>query len=285
MIFYKATGFVAVIVVVWLLVSCSDNSPAPSVPQTKLAFNESVQQLRERHSEAEKASNGVMEKTAEAAALTFLRKTPHRADGWVATVDSVSAEGEETVVTAKQDETTFHLVLFQPSGISAAASLARGDRVDFSGDLGEEQSLTTSGALREPEFRFYPESLTKQQTPIATQSRQAIATNIAENKATDAARHPSLDAEYTFEGGIVRFRNVDKFPWRNCRGEINSHGFSYGYEANLGDTEPGELLTIEPNQFANQDGERFNSLTHKLQSFWLDCDTPKGRGSTGFQAP
>lgn len=40
--------------------------------------------------------------------------------------------------------------------MSIQRSLKKDDQILFSGNLGNESSLTINGALSEPEFRFYP---------------------------------------------------------------------------------------------------------------------------------
>jgi hypothetical protein len=69
--------------------------------------------------------------------------------------------------------------------------------------------------------------------------------------------------------------NVDPFYWKNCRIDINAHGFSYGYSLTV--PEIGNPVYLDVTEFATSDGERFSPFERKLLSVDIACDTPNGR--------
>jgi uncharacterized protein len=102
---------------------------------------------------------------------------------------------------------------------------------------------------------------------------------------SSSAKKPSLSPKYSFIGGQMRVQNGDTFTWHNCYGEINQIGFHFGYRTALGDVEPGQFVALVPGDFTKSDGERYNPANYKLKSFWIDCDTPGGSASSGFELP
>jgi hypothetical protein len=88
---------------------------------------------------------------------------------------------------------------------------------------------------------------------------------------------PSLNAAVHFDGEEFTVRNSDGFAWKNCTFNINLKVFDSGYEASAKEISAGGSATLPARGFANSDGERFNSETHVVKTFVVDCDTPAGK--------
>lgn len=88
---------------------------------------------------------------------------------------------------------------------------------------------------------------------------------------------PDLTAAVRFTGTQFVITNNDSFNWSNCKLEINSGWVSGGYELRTDVIGPRSTATVGAMQFAKSDGQRFNPLSMKPNSFSITCDTPKGR--------
>lgn len=87
-----------------------------------------------------------------------------------------------------------------------------------------------------------------------------------------------LQARVSFTGTQFVITNSDTFDWTNVKLEVNSHGLSDGYTVHVPRIGAGGTYTVGAMQFAKDDGERFNPLTHKAQNLSVWCDTPNGNG-------
>ena len=86
-----------------------------------------------------------------------------------------------------------------------------------------------------------------------------------------------LQGFFQFDGLRLRVSNVDAFPWKNCRIDVNAHGLSHGYSLFVAEiTDP---VYLDIREFVTSDGERFNPIERKPQSIDIACDTPNGRES------
>jgi hypothetical protein len=62
--------------------------------------------------------------------------------------------------------------------------------------------------------------------------------------------------------------------------KLNPAAFSFSsFSLTLGDMKAGHPTTIAASDFTLRDGERFNPLTHEIQSLYVSCTTPNGQQS------
>lgn len=106
----------------------------------------------------------------------------------------------------------------------------------------------------------------------------ASETGSGSRKPASASTSVDLAAAVRFTGTQFVITNNDAFNWSNCRMEINSGIARGGYELRAPLIAARSTSTVGAMQFAKRDGERFNPISMKPNSFSIACDTPQGRG-------
>jgi hypothetical protein len=101
--------------------------------------------------------------------LEFMKKTPHNAFQWIATVDRVKRDGAMVVLNAIYGMHSYSFYIYDPQGVKIAEQFIGGEEVVFSGNLGPERSITILGSLVAPSFNMYPTRLSSKHGEI-TQS-------------------------------------------------------------------------------------------------------------------
>lgn len=130
------------------------------LPESQQAFNQSIEKIRKNYNEAVASKNDFPRQNAEAEFVAYLRESSHVSENWAAEVATIAASSrlfdDPVSIIAEQDTQIYHLLISDSDAVNWAKNLKKGDRVVFSGTLGKEQSLTISGGISAPEFRFYP---------------------------------------------------------------------------------------------------------------------------------
>lgn len=146
---------VIVVLNLLILIGCSGSD----VPSSQTEFARLILAFEDRYKAADRSGNEVQKSAVEAEIIQFLRETPHRADDWRATVKSISDGDGHRMVVAKHRDMEFTLKLIDEKAKLWGAGLERGAEIEFSGQLGRENSITIYGGLAEPEFAFFPEQV------------------------------------------------------------------------------------------------------------------------------
>lgn len=89
----------------------------------------------------------------------FLHSSPPNAVLWNAEVLDVKRSGDDIVINAEYGEQIYRLKIIDQQAKEIAKSFAEGDKIKFSGNIGQEVSKTLFGALAAPEFSLYPTSV------------------------------------------------------------------------------------------------------------------------------
>ncbi len=87
-----------------------------------------------------------------------------------------------------------------------------------------------------------------------------------------------LGAAVRFTGTQFLISNNDAFIWSNCELEINGGIVRGGYQFTAPVIQAQSTSTVGAMQFAKSEGERFNPVSMKANSFSIACDTPQGKG-------
>jgi len=87
-----------------------------------------------------------------------------------------------------------------------------------------------------------------------------------------------LRALIEFDGAQFKIANNDSFDWTSVKMEINSKFLSSGFVLRTPRLNAHNIYTVGAMQFAKKDGQKFNPYTHKVQTFVIRSDTPKGIG-------
>lgn len=132
------------------------------MPVGQVAFTQQIDALVGELETASEGTNSLVEDEVEERAIKYLRKTPHEAVSWVASVESVSSSSKKIKITTIIASHTYYLKVYpSDAAIEFSLTLAEGDIVVFSGSIGAEDSFTIKGGLEDPEFIFYPKSIKK----------------------------------------------------------------------------------------------------------------------------
>jgi hypothetical protein len=117
-----------------------------------------------------------------------------------------------------------------------------------------------------------------------THTSEQSGSGVAATEATPATVMPlpipELKAAVSNNGLILRVINNDTFNWEDCHIDVNPHGFSHGYQLKLTSVARGST-DFETTDFATSDGERFDSMTRKIQEVDIVCHLPSGTASWG----
>jgi len=94
-----------------------------------------------------------------------------------------------------------------------------------------------------------------------------------------------LPLNVTIDSTDTKFRihNHSDFAWTNCTFSLNEKSGGGGYYVQIATVSAKKWIVLEAMQFANDGGKRFNPFTHKATELNMQCDTPDGRASGGFQ--
>lgn len=132
---------------------------------------------------ANASNNSIQLKTAEQAAQYFKDNAILSVKDWIAAVTSVETIDDTTLINAKADTHIYTLMVISDAAKDAAATLSKDDLIVFDGEIGKERSFSLAGALRNPEFRFYPHRITVQKTGTTyTQTSEEIASAEAKER-------------------------------------------------------------------------------------------------------
>ncbi|MBA7536762.1 hypothetical protein ES705_29026 [subsurface metagenome] len=80
-----------------------------------------------------------------------------------------------------------------------------------------------------------------------------------------------LNAKIGFSETQVRIINNNSFDWTNVKFTIN-----YNWDLETPIIKAGHTYTVGLGRFTADDGEKFNSWTHKAEHFNIRCDIPNG---------
>ncbi len=95
---------------------------------------------------------------------------------------------------------------------------------------------------------------------------------------------PKLNGAFSSRGAAFELTNNDEFDWSNCDLKINYELLgSDGYQIVIPSVNSREVRTISAMELANNDGQRFEPVTHKAKKVYIECDTPRGKADTGWE--
>ncbi|HEY6927702.1 MAG TPA: hypothetical protein VI653_29775 [Steroidobacteraceae bacterium] len=87
-----------------------------------------------------------------------------------------------------------------------------------------------------------------------------------------------LTATVSMSYGALIVQNHDAFAWKNCVLRLNPHGLSDGYAFTVSLVKSADEAHVLPSQFVDENGLRFDLVTHKPMTLVIQCDIPGGRG-------
>jgi hypothetical protein len=97
---------------------------------------------------------------------------------------------------------------------------------------------------------------------------------------------PSLSVKANMNGELISIKNTDGFAWQDCVAIINPPLFSFSkFRLKFGDLKAGHSTMVAASDFTKSDGERFNPITHEVQSLFITCTTPQGQQSWMRSSP
>ncbi|MBL4763545.1 MAG: hypothetical protein JKY93_12715, partial [Gammaproteobacteria bacterium] len=146
------------LVVLLVLGGCSDSTDFVT-SAGQLSFADDVGQLSADYDAALDGNNEHQIKAVEERYQSSLKKSDYVADNWLARVDYV---GDDFTIETQVMPYSFQLMLFSPDAVEMAKQLSKGDLISFSGSLGGERSITVTGGIGQPEFKFFPTMIKKQ---------------------------------------------------------------------------------------------------------------------------
>lgn len=91
---------------------------------------------------------------------------------------------------------------------------------------------------------------------------------------------PTLSATVRMSGMQLHVTNDDVFTWTDCVIDING-GIRSGFTQRIARIAAGETVSGGLMAFTRSGGERFNPITHAVESVSVRCGTPQGRGYWG----
>lgn len=145
-----------------IIVGCGEQDQKPKVaaPKTEqIQLLTATKELSKQLEQVRAGNNEAATRTVENNIKRAIKSQSVTANGWVATVEKIMEIEDETVVLANYESSEFMLKLVSKDARSWATGLKSGDTIEFSGNMGKEASVTLDGALRNPEFRFYPAAI------------------------------------------------------------------------------------------------------------------------------
>lgn len=177
---YSAVLIAAVIISTTVACSSGDSKKQPQAPQSQKNLSELAAKNHTALEAAQNTENEIAKKEAERQALAVAEKDlkgrTFIADNWVAKVKNVREINKYPEVIAEFENQTYTLRIPEKTMKSWVSTLIIGETIIFSGNLGTERSVSTSGAARNPEFKFFPTSVKRISDPIYfTQSPTVIA--------------------------------------------------------------------------------------------------------------
>ena len=158
-----ALGVIFALLLVLIIISAVF-SPSKA-PQSQVVFTEQLNKLRRLMKVEEDGSNGSRINTVKEYVEIFINE-PRDVELWYAKVESVNEYEGIVYIKAQYKEgqhdsyidyaQIFTLQIFDSQSKKIVANLRKGDDIFFSGQLGNERSITFSGGLEQPEYRFPP---------------------------------------------------------------------------------------------------------------------------------
>jgi hypothetical protein len=87
---------------------------------------------------------------------------------------------------------------------------------------------------------------------------------------------PGLNAFIQLSGAQFIITNMDSYDWRNVKMEVSGGSPSGGHTLYRPMFRAGEVYTVEPIQFLDPAGNRFNLYQTRPRRFSICADTPNG---------
>ncbi|MFL0980262.1 hypothetical protein [Vibrio parahaemolyticus] len=129
------------------------------IPESQVEFSNKIEALRKALDKAESDNNVFDMQNTKAEISDFIKSPKVTANLWYGKVHSVSQFGEAVNIDVRFKTQEYTLLIVDEKLKNTIAGLRRDDDIYFSGKLGKEMSLTISGAITNPEFRFPPTEL------------------------------------------------------------------------------------------------------------------------------
>ncbi|MFA3130309.1 MULTISPECIES: hypothetical protein [Acinetobacter calcoaceticus/baumannii complex] len=142
-----------ILLLCFLLTACGNST---SEPKDQQEFKNLVSSLSDEYKEVKDSKNDLEVKDFEKKFNKELKETNRSVSSWIGNFDSSSVDDEGVTIDLTNGDQTYHLILVDPKAIEYSKNFKKDDKILFSGNLGKESSITMTGALREPEFIFYP---------------------------------------------------------------------------------------------------------------------------------
>jgi hypothetical protein len=95
-----------------------------------------------------------------------------------------------------------------------------------------------------------------------------------------------MKLDFHFDGErYITVENGGNATWKKCvANTANSDGSENGYQLDVGEIIPKQIVRLDLHEFANKKGERYDILRLKFQCLWVDCRSSRGRlVSDGFR--
>ena len=137
----------------FLLTACGNSTTEPKEQQE---FKSLISSLSNEYKTAKNSDNDLEIKDFENKFKKELKDTNRAVSSWVGSFVSSTLNNDKLTIELSNGDQTYYLILVDPKVIEYSKKFKKDDQILFSGNLGNESSLTINGALSEPEFRFYP---------------------------------------------------------------------------------------------------------------------------------
>ena len=137
----------------FLLTACGNSTTEPKEQQE---FKSLISSLSNEYKTAKNSDNDLEIKDFENKFKKELKDTNRAVSSWVGSFVSSTLNNDKLTIELSNGDQKYYLILVDPKVIEYSKKFKKDDQILFSGNLGNESSLTINGALSEPEFRFYP---------------------------------------------------------------------------------------------------------------------------------
>lgn len=158
--------------------------------------------------------------------VRFLKVAGPDAIQWNARVGSVSRNGSEIIVHSTYGSQYYDLMIFDAQSIKIAEQFVEDDKINFTGNLGPETSITLFGALSSQEFTLYPSSVTSKYGEIK-QSSAEISKRLLLNQARATQRQKQTQKQAEEEEIKDRIVDICKNTLRSNLKYPESASFSW----------------------------------------------------------
>lgn len=165
-----------------LLTACESSIDEPHEQRD---FKSLITSLSKEYESSQNSGNELVIKNFEKKFESELKGKNRPVSAWVGKFVSSDLHGEELTIELSNDNQIYHLVLVDPKTIEYSKQFKKDDLILFSGNIGPESSLTINGALREPEFRFYPTKISTRDDKEGVIQNQKIIDDLQKKKAME----------------------------------------------------------------------------------------------------